>query len=127
MINLFQKDIKQLMHCFPGSFINYNFEIILNRRFNIYFRLEDVENPEDLKCKVIAYVSRHAFKTMFTHSRKRDKEIQDSFRQSMNDYLGTNFSREDMEEIYTRLGNDINRKLCREFIENNYNLSILSK
>ena len=43
----------------------------------------------------------------------------------INKYLGTNFDFEDMDIIYTKLGNDVNRPLCEKFVDNGYDMNII--
>ena len=43
----------------------------------------------------------------------------------INKYIGTNFDFEDMDIIYTTLGNDVNRPLCEKFIDSGYDMNIL--
>ena len=43
----------------------------------------------------------------------------------INKYLGTNFDFEDMDIIYTKLGNDVNRPLCEKFVDSGYDMNIL--
>lgn len=114
-----QKEVFKLMKCFHKSFINSSQELILEARNNVYFRLEDVKTVLDLKCKLIAWVSRPASKD--TPKLCRLKLIT-----GFNKYLGTNFSQEEiLDWIYTLLGNDCNRELCEKFVESNYDLSVL--
>ena len=44
----------------------------------------------------------------------------------INRYLGTNFNFQDMDIIYTELGNDCNRPLCEKFIDSGYDMNILT-
>ena len=43
----------------------------------------------------------------------------------VNDFLGTDFTESDIEEIYTYLGNRCNHEKTVRFIESNYDMSIL--
>ena len=55
--------IQRLMNCFPSSFINQQGEFIAHKEANQYFILRNCENEMDVKCKVIEWFSRAAFKT----------------------------------------------------------------
>lgn len=112
------QEVLKLMKFFPQSFINYNYELILDLQENVYFRLEDVNDLQTLKVKLISWCSRSACKGT-------KKRCQTKMLKGINSYLNTNFNHEDMELIYTYLGNDCNRKLCIEFIESNYDLNLL--
>lgn len=111
--------VKTTKNLFPKSFVNHNNELIVEPRNNIYFRLEDVENELDFKCKVIAWLSRPSCKGVSVYWQKKIRKL-------FNDLLGTNFNEEEMSEVYTYLGNDVNRPLCIKFIESNYDLSVLT-
>ena len=127
--------LNKLKKSFPKSFINSSNEFIglLKHRtvqVNSWFRLENVENDLELKCKVLEYFSRPSFKG-FTfanqHYKQRQigEEIYKYHLDGINDFLDTDFCVDDIEWIYTKLGCGINRKLCIHFIESNYDLSIL--
>ncbi|WP_026908933.1 hypothetical protein [Paucisalibacillus globulus] len=103
----------------PNCFINHNFEIIIEPRNNIYFRLEDVETETELKCKVLAWLSRPSCKGVSNYWQKRIRAI-------VNDFLEKDFSWEEMMEIYTYLGNDCNRQKTIKFIESNYDFNVLT-
>ena len=45
----------------------------------------------------------------------------------INEFLGTDFDSEDMEEIYTYLGNACNHKRTVQFIESGYEVSALKQ
>lgn len=118
------EDVKSIIdrtkEFFPGSFINGNNELIFDRRSNLYFRLDDVETTMDFKCKMFAWLTRQISKSLSDYKARK-------ILKSFNQLLGTNFNMKDIETIYDRLGNDVNRKLCIEFIESNYDLSLLKR
>lgn len=119
--------IVDLQSAFHKSIINNSFEFVAdpNPRVNTYFRLEDVNTLLDAKCKVIAYLSRAAFKTEPYRVNFLNQRVHDYHLGGINDFLGTDFTERDMELIYTRLGNDINRSLCEKFIKSGYDMSVL--
>jgi hypothetical protein len=119
-IELTKEFMKIVKKYSPKCFINSNFELIVEPRNNIYFRLEDVETELELKCKVIAWLSRPSCKGVSEYWQKRIRSI-------VNEFLYTNFTFDEMREIYTYLGNDCNRNKSIRFIESNYDLSILSE
>lgn len=104
----------------PKCFINSHFELIVEPKNNIYFRLEDVESELDLKLKVLAWLSRPSCKGVSDYWQKRIRAI-------VNEFLGTDFELRHMENIYTRLGNGCNGNLAIDFIESNYDLRVLEK
>lgn len=117
--------IKRLITAFPGSFINDNVEFIADRRINSYFWLGDVPNETILKAKVIEYFSRPSFKGEYYRSQKKNQEIYDFHLQGLNEFLETDFTPEEIEDIYTKLGNGINRPLTLKFIESGYDMQVV--
>lgn len=105
---------------FPGAFINLSNELILERKNNLYFRLEDVETELDFKCKMLAWMSRPIAKGLTPHWSKK-------MLLGFNQLMGTNFTKADMQVIYTELGNDVNTELSIKFIESNYDLTLLER
>ena len=114
-VKIFVEKAKQV---FPKSFVNHHNELIIEPKNNIYFRLEDVENELDFKCKVIAWLSRPSCKGVSVYWQRK-------IRKGFNELLGTNFSEEEMSQIYTYLGNDVKRTLSIAFIQSGYDLSLL--
>lgn len=55
----------------------------------------------------------------------RNEKYQKENRQKCNEFLGTDFNNIEWLWIYCRLGNNVNEKLCREFINSNYDFSLL--
>jgi hypothetical protein len=100
--------------------MNANFELIVEPKNNIYFRLDNIESELDVKYKVLAWLSRPSCKGVSDYWQKRMRNI-------VNEVLNTDFSWRDMNEIYTRLGNDCNRTLAMQFIASNYDLTLLKK
>lgn len=126
-LNEVQKSVMELMKLFNGSFINSQNELILVPKTNLYFRLEDIETISGLKCKVIAWCSRHACKTPYCRVQWRNEKYQASVREKINKFLGVDFDLDEWTLIYTYLGNDIRRELCVKFIESGYDLEVIKK
>lgn len=118
---------KQLMRCFPiNSFLNYNGEFIAHRRANAYFNLENCETELDVKCKVLEWLSRAAYKaTPFARAIENTK-LHIFMLEGINKYLDTRFDVDDMEQIYTKLGNCCNHALTIKFVESGYNMELLA-
>ena len=57
--------------------------------------------------------------------RDRNDKLHKFMLDGINKYLGIAFTEENMELIYTYLGNDCNRPLCREFIRSGYVFDLL--
>lgn len=119
--------IKNLMSIFNKSFINHKNELILIPKTNLYFCLNDVESEFDLKCKVIEWCSRDAYKTMPYLANRSNLKYQNNVRKNINIFLKTNFTRNDMELIYSRLGNAVHHQLTIKFVQSNYDMGILKE
>ena len=120
MINEMNRFLETVKEISPKSFINDNNELVVLPKNNIYMLLNDVQSEMDLKCKVIAWLSRPSCKGISPYWQKRMLAI-------VNAYLGTSFTKDQISHIYTYLGNDCNRKLCIDFIQSGYDLSLLKK
>lgn len=117
----------KLIHSFPRSFINGGLEFIAHKTANQYFRLEDCECEFDVKCKVLEWFSRGAYKTEPFDDYNKNEKLHEFMLNGINKYLGTNFSYDDMEIIYTYLGNRCNHQKTEKFIESGYDMSVLKE
>lgn len=117
----------KLAHAFQGGYINYNLEFIAHEKANEYFRLEDCETEFDVKCKVLEWFSRGAYKTCPYASKSRNDKFHNFMLNGINDFLGTDFTEEDIERIYDRLGNRVNHDLTVAFIDSAYDMSVLER
>lgn len=115
----------KLVHSFPQSFINGGLEFIAHRKANEYFRLEDCESEFDVKCKVLEWLSSGAYKTEPFYNYNENDGFHRFMLNGINKYLGTSFSFDDMEIIYTYLGNRCNHPKTVAFIESGYDMAIL--
>ena len=119
--------VTKLMNCFPNSVINHNVEFIAHIRSNTYFILKDCNDELDVKCKILEWLSRPAYKTEPYNSKRSNDQFHRFMLDGINQFLGTRFTENDMELIYTYLGNACNHELTIEFIRNGFDLSILEK
>ena len=119
--------IEKLAKCFPMSFVNKNNEFVAEKRANEYFLLENCETELDVQCKVLEWFSRAAYKTQPYRSDFRNEEFHDFMLKGINDFLGTVFSKKDMEIIYTYLGNAIKHEKTIEFIKSGYDMSFFKQ
>lgn len=117
--------VTELMDCFPNSVINHNAEFIAHIKSNTYFALKDCENETDVKCKVLEWLSRPAYKTEPYNSKRSNDKFRRFMLGGVNQFLETNFTEEDMEQIYTYLGNRCNHAKTLKFIESGYDMSLL--
>ena len=118
---------RKLAHAFQGGYINYNLEFIAHEKANEYFRLEDCETELDVKCKVLEWLSRGAHKTCPFTSNLKNERFHNFMLNGINDFLGTDFTEEDIELIYDRLGNRVNHTLTVAFINSGYDMTVLER
>ena len=116
--------ITKLFDCFPGSYINSALEFVVRPDTLQYFRLEDCDDELDIKCKILEYLSRGAFKTCPYNSSIENERLHDLIFNGLNKYLGTNFTIKQIETIYVYLGNRIDHKKTIEFIKSGYDFNI---
>ena len=119
VLNMINKSI-----CNPYGlrvFINNLDEIIISPKLNAYFRLEDVKTEHEFKCKCLEWLSFYvADNHWFGHDRERKK-----IENMINYLLNTNFSHEDYQHIYCRLGNRINHDLTVRFVDSGYDMTLI--
>lgn len=117
--------ILRLMNIFPNSFINRLNELILAPISNLYIRLDKIESEFDVKYELLEWCSRDAVKGQPYASNRHNERHQEIVRRGINEYLHTDFSKQQMELIYQKLGNGINHDLTTKFVESGYNMKLL--
>lgn len=118
---------RKLAKAFPDSFINTSLEFIAHERANEYFRLEDCESEFDVKCKVLEWLSRGAHETCPFNTNLKNERFHNFMLNGINDFLGTDFTEEDISVIYDHLGNRVNHKLTEQFVNSGYDMSLLER
>ena len=116
---------RKLAKAFPNSFINTALEFIAHEEANEYFRLEDCESEFDVKCKVLEWFSRGAHKTCPFHTNLKNERFHNFMLNGINDFLGTDFTTDDMAIIYQKLGNRVRHSLTEEFVNSGYDMAVL--
>lgn len=116
----------RLMDSFPGSFINQRGEFIAHAEANEYFVLKDCSTELDVQCKALEWLSRAAYKSQPFGPRK-NKAFHAFMLNGMNRFLGAEFTPEDMEEIYTYLGNTCDHAKTVRFVESGYDMAVLQE
>jgi hypothetical protein len=86
-----------------------------HKHFNFFRYDEDAMN-----FKVLEWLSRPAI-------REENDQVRSWYLKGINNFLGTNFTEEDVETVYCYLGNGINRTLAIEFVNGKYDLKILKE
>ena len=117
----------RLLADFDGSFFNERDEFIAHRYSNTYFIFNNCETELDVKCKVLEWLSRSAHKGIPYSQEWRNKKFRKFMLDGINMFLHTDFSFDDMEIIYTYLGNACHHQRTIDFIESGYDLSVLIK
>ena len=119
--------LKKLFACFPNSFVNGSGEFVAHREANQYFIFENCKTELDVKCKVIEWFSRGAYKSEPFGSDYKNTCLHEFMLNGTNKFLGTNFTHKDMEDIYTYLGNAIKHEKTIEFIKSGYDMSFFNQ
>ena len=124
-----QQVLKDLFGAFPYAIMNRNLEFVAdpNHRVNSYFRLDNCETRTDAICKVLEYLSREAYKSLHFNKEWRNEQVHEYHRKGINAFCGTNFTKKDIEVIYTYLGNGVNRQKTLAFIHSGYDMAVLGK
>ena len=117
-MNSSNKELERVYNAFPKAFINRWNEMIIYLIESTYFLLDNVNNELELECKVLEYCSREASKGMSKASKNYHFE-------GICKFFNRKFTQEEMDLIYTKLGNGINRKLCIKYIESSFDLEVL--
>lgn len=109
---------RRLRDAFPQFYVNQNFEIIIYPARNTYFSIYDVGTELGLKAKVLEWLSREACKSI-------SRQSQSYHLTGINRFLDTDFTQNEMELIYTYLGNRCNHEKTLRFIMSGYDLRVL--
>lgn len=117
--------IVKLLRAFPHSFVNPRGEFIAHARENSYFILEGCKSDMDIKCKVLEWLSRAAYKARPYKTAACNKKFNYFMRDGINKFLVTDFSHDDMAVIYQYLGNCVRHDLTIAFVESGYDMTIL--
>ena len=118
-----KEKIERVFDMFEGSFIHKEEELVLHKRWNVYFRLPDLKSPEDFDYKLLSYLS---FYTASHHFTKLSKECKWALSR-LNRWFRTEFNYDDLQIIYQKLGSGANRELGNKFIKSGLNMEVLKK
>ena len=119
------ESVQRALNYLHGSFINHNNEIILIPKFNVYTLLDDVNSDDDFKVKLCEWFSRDCCCALRYSQNKRLVKYYQENTGAFNYICGTNFTVEQMEQIYTKLGNGIKHELAKRFVISGFDLSLL--
>lgn len=84
---------RKIQAAFPQSFVNMQNELVFSLRTDSGFSLKDVTDETQLKAKILEWLTRTAIKAVSPKERKLHFE-------GINKLLGTNFTLEEMTDIY---------------------------
>lgn len=120
-------EVHYIKEAFPKTIINDLAEVIVEPRANQYFCGGGCETEKDVQAKVLEWLSRGACKTAPYRGEKQNKIFREYMQTGINTYLDTDFTQEDFEIIYDRLGNSINHELTLKFIDSCYDMDVLKR
>ena len=112
--------LKTIQKHFYDAYINYNNELIVEPENNIYLVLKNASSDLAFKCQVLAWLSRPSCKGIGTMWQKKILAL-------VNDLLGTSFTKEEIQLVYGKLGNNINPDLSIAFIESGYDMKLIKE
>lgn len=118
-----QQEIERVYDIFDTSFIYKENELILHKKWNIYFRLDDISNIYDFNYKLLSYCS---FYCATNHFKKNSKECKYIWNR-LNRWFKKDFTYDELQLIYVKIGSGANRSLGNEFIKSNLDFNILNK
>lgn len=127
----FEEMVLQLLASFPNSSLLYvkneenivlQLEVIVHKPSNTYVRLTDCNDVTGIKRCVIEQLSRPIIKGVPYKTEKHNKEFRASLLKSLNRFLKTDFSEEDMIFIYAHLGNGIKHSVATQFVKHDFDM-----
>ena len=119
-IDIFQL-IDRVYDVFDTSFIYNEEELILHKKWNIYFRLDDIADVYDFNYKLLSYCS---FYCACNHFKKNSKECRYIWSR-LNRWFRKDFTYDELQLIYRKIGSGTNRELGNDFIKSNLDLNVL--
>ena len=120
--------LSKLFRAFPDAIINRNLEFVADpdRRVNSYFRLDNCETEEDVEAKCLEYLSRESFKSEHFNAAWRNAQVHSYHLSGINNFCGTAFTEDEIEDIYTHLGGGIHHQKTLAFIRSGYDMTIVT-
>jgi len=123
MTKLISEKIERVYDMFETSFIQGGDEIILNKKWNIYFLLYDVKTPDDFDYKLLSYLS---YNCADNHYQKNSPHCKWAWNR-INRWFRKEFTYQELQTIYQRIGVGTNKDVGIEFIKSNCDISILER
>jgi hypothetical protein len=122
MLKEVEEKVERVFDMFEGSFIHNNEELILNKKWNVYFRLQDIETQSDFDYKILSYLS---YYTASHHFSFRSAQCKWALHKLIR-WFRKDFSIDEMQIIYQKIGTGANKPLGIKFIESGFDINILS-
>lgn len=120
----FVLELKKLLNYFPESYINHNLEVILIPKTNTCFSLVGCGTKRDIIAKVLMWCTRDISKGCPYEYRKRNIRFYVENKERLEKYLGKKIN---VDVVYQRLGNGINKELTHQFIDSDFDMDLLYK
>lgn len=118
-----QDRIERVLDMFETSFVHaQGTELILHRKWNIYFLLSDLTKPSEFDYKLLSYLS---FYTAAHHYGQKTKQCLWA-RNRLNRWFRREFTHDELQIIYQKIGCGANRPLGVKFIEGGLDMGILT-
>ena len=117
-----QEQIEEVYDIFDTSFIYKENELILHKKWNIYFRVDDIYDNYDFSYKLLSYCS---FYCASNHFKKNSKECKYIWNR-LNRWFKKDFTYDELQAIYKKIGSGANRSLGNKFIKSNLDFNILN-
>ena len=116
-----KEKIERVYDMFDTSFLYREAELILHKKWNVYFRIDDLTDHYDFDYKLLSYCS---FYVADNHFKKGSKECK-YFWRLLNRWFRREFTYEELQLMYRRLGKGANRKLGNEFIKDDLDFTLI--
>lgn len=121
-----------LLNAFLESFIDDYDEFIAfheseegKHEVRYFLSMQNCKSSFDIKCKLLEWFSRPAYKSTPFHHDENNERLHKFMLNGINTFLHTNFTKQDMAEIYQKLGNGVRHSKTIQFVESGYDLEVL--
>lgn len=115
----------KLLKSFPGSFIDCHGWFHPFNNFRTCIDIRDCNSEISLCCWILPQLSAMVCTAKPYILKSKNERFRMLTLKKINDFFDTEFLLEDIELIYTRLGNNCNRPLCEKFVLSGYDMEVL--
>jgi hypothetical protein len=120
---IIQEKIERVFDMFDSSFIHNEEELILHKKWNVYFRLQDVKTEHEFDYKLLSYLSFYTASNHFKKSSAQYKWATDRICR----WFRKELSHDDLQLIYQKIGCGANREIGIAFIKAGLDMSLLQE